>query len=279
MDSPDWIPVATADGSPTLVSRRAGEACHSLDGAWTESLERYARAVRLRERALAGELARSARVLDVGTGMGWNLAAALVELEGTGVALHATSLEVDRGVIEATLALARGGLGPEEAERAHRPVAAALAAALAAEDEAAEAGVALGSGGRLRLVLGDARQTLPRLDATLRFDAVFLDPFSPRRDPALWERAFLADVAARLAPGALLSTYSAAFPVREALAAAGLVVGRGPRVGRKAEGTLASPDRPLPPLRDALARKLTRRLLRPSAASPNPPGEAHGRGA
>jgi tRNA U34 5-methylaminomethyl-2-thiouridine-forming methyltransferase MnmC len=107
-------------------------------------------------------------------------------------------------------------------------------------------------------VLGDARETLPRQGAGA-FDAVFLDAFSPRVEPELWQPEFLREIARRLAPGSLLSTYSAAVAVRAGLCAAGLRVGPGARVGTKAAGTLASPDLPLDPFPGRLARRIARR--------------------
>jgi tRNA U34 5-methylaminomethyl-2-thiouridine-forming methyltransferase MnmC len=149
----------------------------------------------------------------------------------------------------------------------------ALAAALARPG----ARVPLGDGGSLVLLLGDARATLlaaaaggsgDALVPDRGFDAVFLDPFSPARAPELWAEPFRAAVARRMAPGSWLSTYSAAFRVRVALARAGLRVGRGPRVGRKGEGTLASPGCEPPPLTPRLARRIARRMHRADAPLP-----------
>lgn len=259
----DWIPQRTDDGSLTLAHPEHGQACHSSVGAWLESRERYARACRVRERALElvarGE--RAFALLDVGTGLGYNLAAALDALDGTGCALHATSLELERDVIERTLALAQSGElntgAPDELRRFHAPVARALRAALDALDRSSmnariTAGeltdaaqplpastVPLDELGTLTLVLGDGSRTLPRLPLA-PFDAVFLDPFSPRVDPVLWQRPFLAEIARRMGEQAILSTYSASLSVRASLAAAGLHVAPGARLGAKAQGTLAS---------------------------------------
>ena len=106
-----WQLLVTDDGSPTLVHPVHGEACHSRAGAWLESRERYARACRVRERAeeLARRGERVFRLLDVGTGLGLNVAAALDALEGTGVVLDVVTLELDASVIERTLSLARTG--------------------------------------------------------------------------------------------------------------------------------------------------------------------------
>ncbi len=182
------------------------------------------------------------RLLDIGTGLGLNLAAALAALEGTGARLQAVSFEVDSSVFGAARKLSEW---PADAapfvERVQRCIA-------CSSDESLE----------LHLELGDARESLRRVER-FDFDAVFLDPFSPQVAPDLWGESFLFEVARRMAPHAVLSTYSAAFSVRLGLARAGLRVGRGPRVGRKNEGTLASARADLPPLEPRLQRRIERR--------------------
>ena len=242
-----WNRERTADGSWTLRHEALGEACHSSSGAWQQALERYAVPCRLRE--LAHERG-AVRLLDIGTGLGLNLAAACAVLEGTGAVLHATSFEVDATVIRTALELRDWPAAVEVHLARLRPV---LTAALATPGQS----VAFDSGS-LKLVLGDARATLAQL-ADQRFDAVFLDPFSPRVDPHLWHAQFLADIAAHMEAWAVLSTYSASLQVRAGLARAGLRIGRGPRVGAKADGTLASFARTLPALDPRTARKLARR--------------------
>lgn len=248
-----WKPFRTDDGSWTLVHSGHGEACHSLAGAWSQARERYVGPSRLRELANEREVVR---LLDIGTGLGLNLACALAALEDTGARLEAVSFELDPTVLEAAFTLREWP--PEVAPwiaRAHAGLAAELAHP--------------GSSSWLRLELGDARQRLLALAHEPTFDAVFLDPFSPGIESELWEPAFVAEIAARMAPHALLSTYSASFKVRLALARAGLSVGKGPRVGRKAEGTLASKAGGLPPLDPRTQRRLAARCeprpLRPEA--------------
>lgn len=266
--SPAWTPLLTGDGSWSLVAAAHGQACHSRSGAWQQARERYARPCRLRERA--AELRGPLALLDVGTGLGLNLAAALAELDGTTAPLCATSLERDPAVIAAALALP---LEPAELAPWWAIVRAALRSALD-DSGRARAGVDLGGRGTLRLLLGDARASLPALAAERAFDAVFLDPFSPAVEGELWEGDFLRTVAQRMAEGALLSTYSCAFRVRLALARAGLVLGAGPRVGAKASGTLALKGAgnrvELEPLEARTARRIARRLA--PAAIPGPEG-------
>jgi tRNA U34 5-methylaminomethyl-2-thiouridine-forming methyltransferase MnmC len=268
-DAAAWTPVLTADGSLTLAHPLHGQTCHSRAGAWTEARERYAAACRIRERALELATAGCGRlhVLDVGTGLGLNIAAALEALAGTGVALDVVSLEIDAGVIAATLAL--GPVPLAELEREHVLVRSALAQALSAPSGER---VTLATGS-LRLLLGDGRETIRALERRPLFDAVFLDPFSPGVARELWEPDFLAEVAARMAPRSLLSTYTVSLGVRAALRAAGLRVGVGPRVGTKAAGTLASPDRDLTPPDTRTERRIEARASRGRARAHDFPPE------
>jgi hypothetical protein len=247
-----WRPLATEDGSWTLVHPAHGEACHSRAGAWLEARERYAVPCRLAERArgLAGR--RALCLLDVGTGPGWNVAAALAAVAGTGTDVAIDTLESEPSVIRAGELLPDGPAGAEPWWGAAR---AALGTALRAGGAAALGG---GPGGGIALHVGDARETLCGLPTEPRYDAVFLDPFSPGVDEVLFGAEFLLEVARRMRPQAILSTFTSAFRVRRALAEAGLAVGRGPAVGRKRSGTLASHAADLPPLRPAVAARLAR---------------------
>ena len=86
-------------------------------------------------------------------------------------------------------------------------------------------------GMNLRIVHGDARESLPRWEG--RADAWYLDGFAPARNPEMWEPGLLAEVARRTAPGGTFATYTAAGHVRRALEAAGFAVERVAGFGRK----------------------------------------------
>lgn len=86
-------------------------------------------------------------------------------------------------------------------------------------------------GGVLRIIEGDARETVPAWDR--RADAWYLDGFAPAKNPELWEPALLQAVADHSTPGATAATYSAAGHIRRALDAAGFTVTRTPGFGRK----------------------------------------------
>ena len=70
----------------------------------------------------------------------------------------------------------------------------------------------------LRLVFGDAVETLPRLDAAV--DAFYLDGFSPAKNPELWSPALCCSLSRLAVNGATLATWTVAGSVRQALRAA-----------------------------------------------------------
>lgn len=97
-------------------------------------------------------------------------------------------------------------------------------------------------GFQARMIVGDARQTLPTWDDAA--DAWFLDGFAPARNPELWEPGLLAQVAHHTRPGGTFATYTAAGAVRRALAHAGFDVARVPGYGRKRHMTRGSLQQP-----------------------------------
>lgn len=210
----DWqggVPVARAFGDPYF----------SLRGGLEE-----ARHVALAANGLPGRFRDGFSLLELGFGTGLNVLAVLRAHRAAGSPgrLRVTSFE---------------GFPMAPADRAR-----ALSAFPELAAEAAELARALTAPGpwsfgpvTLEVVEGDARETLPRWEGAA--DAVVLDGFAPARNPEMWEAPLLAAVAARMAPGATLATYSAAGSVRRALAGAGLAVERRPGFGGKRHMTVA----------------------------------------
>ncbi|QDU67179.1 MnmC family methyltransferase [Engelhardtia mirabilis] len=265
-----WRPVRTADGSLTALHPIHGQAAHDLEGARSEARSRYARPCLLD----LVEPGATVRLLDVGSGLGLNLAAALEAVEGHGARLQAVGLELDRRALECAAAM---GPDPEPGfERAWSAVRLAFVAALEGR------GGVLGFGARssIELHLGDAAAALAGDRFPGPFDAIFLDGYAPALGGALWDPPFLAALAERLAPHGRLATYTASARVRAGMLAAGLALGLPERVGRKGAGTLAgwkALDGPrVSALDRAQAAKLDRRAerLRVSPGGGKPDGGA-----
>lgn len=79
---------------------------------------------------------------------------------------------------------------------------------------------------QLTLAIGDVAPMLKQIDCVA--DAVYLDGFSPARNPQMWSPETMLAIARHCRPGSALATYSAAGPVRAALRSAGFVVRRRP---------------------------------------------------
>jgi tRNA 5-methylaminomethyl-2-thiouridine biosynthesis bifunctional protein len=90
-------------------------------------------------------------------------------------------------------------------------------------------------GGRVTLTLafGEAIACVPQFVAQPQ--AIYLDGFSPAKNPELWSAPLLREIAWLAAPAATLATWSVAAGVREALGVAGFIVERRPGFGAKRE--------------------------------------------
>ena len=165
--------------------------------------------------------------------------------------LHLTSLEQDDGPLR--LVLSEPARFPVQA--AHRDVLETLLDRREVDSP----------GLRWRWLEGDALGTLERLDALQ--DVICFNPFSPEANPDLWTVDALARVRAVLAPGGVLSTYSASTRTRVTLLLAGFWVGAGAAAAVKKETTVASdgPDA----LDVALGARWLQRWRRSSARAPH----------
>ncbi|PYC27639.1 bifunctional tRNA (5-methylaminomethyl-2-thiouridine)(34)-methyltransferase MnmD/FAD-dependent 5-carboxymethylaminomethyl-2-thiouridine(34) oxidoreductase MnmC [Aquipseudomonas alcaligenes] len=106
-------------------------------------------------------------------------------------------------------------------------------------------------GGRviLTLLVGDAQQMLPQLDA--RIDVWFLDGFAPDKNPEMWTPPLFQQLARLSAPGASLATFTSKGTVRRGLIEAGFAMRRAPGHGKKwemlcgrFEGATSTADKP-----------------------------------
>jgi tRNA U34 5-methylaminomethyl-2-thiouridine-forming methyltransferase MnmC len=199
------------------VSARFGDPYFSLEDGLAES-----RHVFLAGNGLPARFRDGFRIAETGFGTGLNFLAALAAWRAAGAPgrLCFTSFEAfPLSVADAEAALAAF------------PDLADPAAELLARWDALASGATFAGGVSLRVIVGDARATLPHWEG--QADAWFLDGFAPARNPELWEAPLLAEVARHTAPGGTFATYTAAGEVRRALAAAGFAVSRLPGYGRK----------------------------------------------
>ena len=234
----EWIPQLTEDGSFTFFSETFNEAFHSRLGAKQEALLKFAQATDLATRAEQSSLC----LLDVCYGLGYNTAAALEVIWTVNPDCQVTlyALELDISVPQAAIA-------PPLINIWSSPVQEVLKAIAQQQHYTTE-------NLNATLLIGDARQTVQQLcQIDFQADAIFFDPFSPRRCPQLWTVDFFTLVVQCLAETGKLATYSRSASVRAAMLEAGLKIGTIPlsvvhQPDDWSHGTVGSFQLPLHPL-------------------------------
>ncbi len=230
----------TADGSLTFFSSLYGEALHSTCGAKTEAQWKF---VVPTDIVAKGQCQGQVHILDVCFGLGYNSACALDNLPNCGVRIW--GLENNWEVLRLAVAQGLHRIWSESTQR--------VLEQLTHSPEVQEGQC------YVQLILADARQGI-QLVPDGAMDAIFFDPFSPKRCPQLWTIDFLRLVTNKLRPDGYWVTYSCAAAVRSALLELGLHLWAVEPLGRKSCGTIASFDgtripprcRPLAPLEYAI---------------------------
>ncbi|WP_189004115.1 tRNA (5-methylaminomethyl-2-thiouridine)(34)-methyltransferase MnmD [Deinococcus malanensis] len=214
MPEPDSSILETPDGSRTAYNARFGEAYGSRHGAAAQARHVFVEG--------SGTYRHPApRVLEVGFGVGVNFRATLAQTAGREAALDYLAYEFDPAPVDILQSVAAGQEGTDH------PAWQGLI------DLWPQPPVEVNAGGaRVQVVIGNVlTASLPEDWAT----ALYLDGFSPTRNPEVWTPEFAARLSRTLAPGGVLATYSAAGHVRRALQAAGLEVERRPGAPGKRE--------------------------------------------
>ena len=86
---------------------------------------------------------------------------------------------------------------------------------------------------RLTLIFGDSASLSRKL--LLHYDALFLDGFSPDKNPRMWTEGLLRDLARYAKEGATVTTWCTKGEVRRALSRAGFMLEKKPGFGKKRE--------------------------------------------
>jgi len=223
--------VQTRDGTFTLYSREYGEHMHSLSGAYEEALLKHVYPSGLFKRK-----AKSIYVLDVGFGLGYNILALFAECakKNYSGSLSVISLEKEKFFLSTMDRISFN----DERDGMYSLI-----------KKAYMHGSVRNDGVYIKIEFGDARDSVKKLTG-ISFDAVFFDPFSPSKNPELWSVEFFQEIYRLISDTGILTTYSSAFQIRMALIEAGFIIGRGPAVGGKREGTLAAKSMIIDPLGD-----------------------------
>ena len=214
--------VKTEDGSFTLYHPEFRQHFHTVAGAETEAVKKFTEPSKLELRLKEKELVT---LLDIGFGLGHNVVEAVKVAEKTGAGrLAITTLEYDLRTLTAAQRLF-------PSDSLHCRIISALL----------ENGCWQGNFSEVKLIAADARKSVCELKD--KFDIIFMDGFSPDKNPELWSFDFIRQLKKLISRDGILTTYSSAYPVRGALLRAGFNVGESNPFGRKRSGTVAALSR------------------------------------
>ena len=235
-----YIKTITEDGSITYYHTGYEEHYHSIAGAQSEALYKFIIPSGLIEKSQS----ETVKILDVSFGLGVN---ALTSLEYyKNVEIFAVEKDPDICFISLQDEI------PVKSEKILKNLK--------------TQGKYHKENQKLTLRIGDARSVLSsHVISGQKYDAVFLDPFSPHKNPELWTVEFFRLLFRLLNENGLILTYSSALPVRAGFLRAGFFVGQTPAFGRKRSGTLAAknPDKitiPLQPEEEYLLHHTTGKI-------------------
>jgi radical SAM protein (TIGR01212 family) len=233
--------VSTADGSPTLYHPEYRQHFHSLAGAAAETENKFILPCQLTKRLTTGDV----KLLDIGFGLGYNAIGAAKQAmleyrtpnEKQGTALEETQKSESLGAQNGKIHIIT-----LEKDRSTLVAAKNIFPAASLEREIIttllKTGIWRHQYATIELKLGDARQEIQKLKE--HFDCIFMDGFSPDKNPELWSFDFIRQLTLRLKQNGVIATYSSAYPVRGAMLKAGLTVGESPAFGRRRGGTVAA---------------------------------------
>ena len=212
------LKIKTNDNSFTFYSPQYKENFHSIAGAASETEHKFIIPSKLEEKL---KTTSSLKLLDIGFGLGYNAIEAVKTSIKCGTKLSVTSLEMDSNTLTMGLSIYKNDSLDYE-------IISALKQYGRWHDKK----------NTINLIIGDARKSI--LNCTTHFNIIFLDAFSPQKNPELWTYDFIKQLFIKMTKDAVLVTYSSAFPLRGALLKCGFAVGETEAFGRKKGGTIAS---------------------------------------
>jgi len=219
----------TKDKTYTLFSEAFNEACHSLDGAWDETLFNYLEGCRIPEKSKEmGQRPLSILEVGFGPGVGLQVVSDFYQKGPGGISFYFTSLEIDRGLVEWSMKNWPSSLPPLEGSFLKMGELSYFKG---------QCGL-----GKVLILIGNARETLKmahKLEMIPEVHAIFQDPFSPKRNPLLWTVEWFKELKEMSSKDVTLSTYSSSTSVRKSLQAAGWFMKNAPGFSSKRTSTRA----------------------------------------
>jgi tRNA U34 5-methylaminomethyl-2-thiouridine-forming methyltransferase MnmC len=217
-DIPNYQWILTEDQSYTLFSEAFGESCHSTTGARSETILHYIKGCEVEAKLHRGPIT----ILEVGFGLGVGLQTTLERLQGHPHEWTFISLEIDRELVN--WFIQENDLSGEWKKL-----------------EGFDYFQTTLKNCRLIILVGDGRLTLPLFmrNNSLKWNAIYQDAFSPKRNPLLWTMEWFELLKNHATDDVIMSTYSASSSIRKSMMEAGWKISKGDKFGPKRTSTRA----------------------------------------
>jgi len=208
--------IITKDGSETFKNEELDETYHSISGAKEEAVKKFVEPCLIKSKSEKGEIV----ILDFCFGLGYNSCSAIdaISENNSNCNVLIIGIENDSEILNKIV----------EINPSFKNYSIIKEVALHRKYESDKLNI--------YLIYGDATKIIKKLP--YKFDAVFFDPFSPKKSPLLWTEEVFKDVFNLMKKDSILATYSCARIVRENMKNAGFIVKDGPVVGRRSPGTI-----------------------------------------
>ena len=201
--------IKTEQGDFTLWSENFNENCHSLSGALSETIHNYISPCNIINRFNNLE---TLNIFEVGFGLGIGYKATWEAIENSSnfCKIHYISVELDEKLVDwsSKNITIRSDKAPNLKELKYTN-----------KNNFKKAYVE-NKYGSLTVLLGDAIITVPNAikeNIIPLINAIYQDPFSPRKNPALWSESWFKQLYNISDHNCILATYSSANVVKEAL--------------------------------------------------------------
>jgi tRNA U34 5-methylaminomethyl-2-thiouridine-forming methyltransferase MnmC len=210
--------IKTDDGSITVFSKLYNETCHSTTGASSETRVHYIEGCKVQDKLKNSPI----NVFEAGFGVGIGFFETLACSKAVGPNhFHFVSIEIDEELV--LYVLNKNEILSNYKKMDYYYL-------VESEDFT------------LYILIGNGRDTFPRFqnEFSFKYDCIYQDAFSPKRNAILWTSEWFADLFAAAAPDCVMSTYSASSSIRKSMIAGGWTLYNGTRFGNKRASTRAT---------------------------------------
>lgn len=216
--------IETEDNTQTIWSEYFDENCHNTSGARAETIYNYIEGCHLKEQFTSKD---SLNIFDVGFGPGLGLLYLNEFMESEkNKFINYYSIEIDEVLVVWAL---------------ENNFKTASYKKVIINDDLSYYFFKLNNI-TATILIGDGRKTFKmahQLSLIQNLDAIFQDPFSPKKNPSLWTVEWFLDLKKASAPDVYMSTYSSSVSIRKSMLEAGFIISNHKGFGKKRTMTKA----------------------------------------